>query len=108
MPDLEMLRTVVEADPDDPMLRFALGQKLYDEVKTRDGYREAEGHLRFAHKADPKNLACAYTYAMVLTELGETEKARPILEDGLAKAAAAPDSEGHDLEPQFREALENL
>ncbi len=106
--DLETLRSAVEADPADPMMRFALGQKLYDEVQTREGLAEAAEHLRYAWAHGRENAVYGYKLGLVLADLGETEEARTVLGAALERARAANDAEGHDLVPAIEDALGSL
>lgn len=106
--DLSALRAFVDADPDDAMMRFALGQKLHEEVRTPDGLREAVDHLRFAWSRDGRNAVYAYTLGQALLEIGEEAEAREVLEAAYERASAARDSEGHDLAPAIRELLERM
>ncbi len=106
--DLNTLRKVVESDPDDSMMRFALGQKIYDEVQTRDGLMEAAGHFRFSWQASPENAVYGYKLGLVLADLGEEEEARSVLKASLECARVSNEGEGHDLVPAIEDALDSL
>lgn len=106
--DIAALRAFVDMDPDDAMMRFALGQKIHEEVKTPAGLAEALGHLRFAWSKDSRNAVYGYTLGQALLESGDEDQAREVLEAAFERASAARDSEGHDLAPAIRELLERM
>ena len=113
--DLPTLRKLVALDPQDPLSRFALGKKLY-ETATGDeapapndaALREAADHLAFANVNAPEHLATYNILGRVLIQLGRTDDARRVLEEGVRRTAAVGEGMGRDLGPAMRELLDSL
>src|SRR5689334_5236666 len=84
--DLAKLRKLLALDPNDPLSRFALGQKLA-EGSTPTELNEAVEHLRFANQKSPEHLATYHVLAGLLIRLGRNNEARPVLEEGIRRAA---------------------
>jgi len=105
----EALRQLIEMEPEDTMLRFALGQKLLDEHRGDPSVRsEAIAHLRFVRDHDRKNIAGWYLLAQALVEAGESEEALRTLTEGLDIIASDGSIDGTDLEPAMTELREEL
>ncbi len=51
--DLPTLRKLVALDVNDPLSRFALAKKLFEESGTPEALAEAADHLRFANEKLP-------------------------------------------------------
>lgn len=105
---IEALRQMVELDPNDPMMRYALGRKLFEEDPSPEGRTEAAGHLRFVRDHDRNNIAGWHTLAQLLVELGEEDEARRTLRDGIARIDAEASIDGTDLRPAMEALLESL
>ena len=80
--DLTKLRKLVALDVNDPLSRFALGKKLFEEGGTPEALAEAADHLRFANTKAPDHLATYHILGQTLIRLGRTEEARPVLQEG--------------------------
>lgn len=103
--DIPRLRRLVALDESDPLSRFALGKKLFEEDPTPDALQEAAGHLRFANSHAPEHLATYHILAQVLIRLGEKAEARQVLEEGIRRTEAVGEGMGRDLGPAMRELL---
>jgi predicted Zn-dependent protease len=106
--DLPKLRKLVSLDQNDPLSRFALGKKLYEESTDDVMLSEAAGHLRFANRNDPDHLATYHVLAQTLIRLGLNEEAREVLSAGVEKSAAFAHGMGRDLGPLMQELLRTL
>jgi len=106
--DIDKLRKLVAIDPEDPLSRFALGQKLFASGPRPDGLREAAEHLRFANAKSPDHLATYHVLGMTLIELGEKDEARRVLTEGCRRADGVGEGMGHDLGPAMAALLEKL
>lgn len=105
---LEALRKFVALDPEDGTMRFALGQKLYEEVKTPEGLAEAVGHLRAANAKSPGHCATYYVLGCALVDFGARDEAVEVLKRGYDLVVAMPEAEGHDLAPAIQELLDTI
>ncbi len=111
--DIPKLRKLVSLDESDPLSRFALGKKLFEEAsgeKTPTDETmliEAVDHLRFANVKAPEHLATYHILAQALIRLKRGEEARPILEEGIRRVAEIGEGMGRDLGPAMRELLNN-
>lgn len=111
--DTSTLRQLVELDPRDPLGRFALGKRLYDEARegAADPERllhEAAGHLRAGSALAPEHVATYHILGQVLMLLEQDDEARDVLERGCRRAAAAPPGAGNDLLPALQQLLSEL
>lgn len=106
--DFDTLRRLVELDPEDPLSRFALGEKLVSEADDAGALAEAEVHLRFSNSAAPDHLATYHVLAQLLLRLSREEEARPVLEEGIRRAMRAPSGQGGDLVPILQDLLDDL
>lgn len=111
--DTATLRQLVELDPKDPLARFALGKRLYDEA--REGAEasdallaEAAVHLEAGRGLAPQHVATYHILAQVLMYLGRDPEARAALQEGCRRAAAAPPGGGADLLPALQQLLSEL
>ena len=108
MPSLEQIRQMTEQFPDDPMLRFSLGQKLLEDFpEDQEKLEEACHHFEFVSEKQPGHAANSLSYGKALIALGTEDKAKEILTAGLDKAQKMSDS-GHDLIPAIEELLKTL
>lgn len=106
--DLPKLRKLVAIDENDPLSRFALGKKLFEEADGQEMLQEAAEHLRFAHQAAPDHLATYHVLAQTLIRLGLIDEAKQVLRSGIEKSAAFEHGMGRDLGPLMREMLARL
>ena len=106
--DLPKLRKLVSLDENDPLSRFALGKKLFEEANDEAMLNEAAGHLRFANRTDPNHLATYHVLGQTLLRLGLKDEAREVLNAGLEKSASFAHGMGRDLGPLMQELLGTL
>jgi len=106
--DLASLRKLVSLDVNDPLSRFALGKKLFEEGATPEALSEAAEHLTFANAHAPEHLATYHILGQVLIRLGRTEEAKPVLREGIRRVAAVGHGMGRDLGPAMSALLEKL
>ena len=111
--DIPTLRKLVALDEKDPLSRFALGKKLFeqsegDAVARREMLEEAATHLAFANQHAPEHLATYHIYGQTLIQLDRTADARRVLEPGINRVAAAGGGMGRDLGPAMSELLQRL
>jgi predicted Zn-dependent protease len=104
--DLPTLRKLVALDVNDPLSRFALGKKLFEEGGTLEALSEAADHLRFANEHAPDHLATYHILGQTLIRLGRNEKAKSILQEGVRRVSAVGHGMGRDLGPAMAALLE--
>src|SRR5256885_7505438 len=105
--DVAKLRKLVALDANDPLSRFALGQKLAEGSATPE-LNEAVEHLRFANQKAPEHLATYHILSGLLIRLRRNDEARPVLEEGIRRATAVGEGMGRDLAPAMPEMLQSL
>jgi len=106
--DLPTLRKLVALDANDPLSRFALGKKLFEEGGTPEALAEAADHLRFANTKAPDHLATYHILGQTLIRLGRGEEARQVLQEGVRRVAAVGHGMGRDLGPAMQALLEQV
>jgi Flp pilus assembly protein TadD len=106
--DLPTLRKLVSLDVNDPLSRFALGKKLFEEGNTPATLNEAAEHLRFANTHAPDHLATYHILGQALIRLGQNDEARRVLEEGIRRVSAVGHGMGRDLGPAMQSLLEKL
>jgi hypothetical protein len=107
--DIPTLRKLVALDHNDPLSRFALGKKLFEESGgSREMLEEAADHLAFANERAPEHLATYHVYGLVLVQLDRKDEARRVLEHGVNRVAAIGGGMGRDLGPAMSELLQRL
>jgi len=106
--DLPTLRKLLSLDPGDPLSRFALGKKLFEEGTSPEELAEAASHLLIANRNAPEHLATYHILAQVLIKLGRTDEAREILKSGIARASAVGEGMGRDLAPAMQAMLNSI
>jgi len=107
--DILTLRKLVALDEKDPLSRFALGKKLFEESNgDRAMLEEAASHLAFANSHARDHLATYHIYAKTLIALGKTGEAKAVLTEGIERVAAAGGGMGRDLGPVMEEMLRGL
>lgn len=78
----EQLEQLLAAEPNDPFLRYGLAMCC-----ASDGLDElAQEHFRQLLSDHPNYVAGYFQWAQLLTRLGETVAARPLLESGISVA----------------------
>jgi predicted Zn-dependent protease len=107
--DIPTLRKLVALDDKDPLSRFALGKKLFEDCRgDRAMLEEAATHLGFANQRAPDHLATYHIYAQTLIALGRSGEAKTVLNNGIARVAAGGAGMGRDLGPAMEELLAGL
>ena len=106
--DVAKLRKLVALDENDPLSRFALGKKLFENELSPEVLAEAADHLRFANARSPEHLATYHVLGQVLMKLGRNDDARDVFERGITRAEAVGEGMGRDLAPAMRELLARL
>jgi predicted Zn-dependent protease len=106
--DLPTLRKLLQLDPNDPLSRFALGKKLFEQQASATDLDEAVEHLSIANAKAPEHLATYHVLSQVLIQLGRNEDASRVLNEGLARVAHVGQGMGRDLGPAMQEMLESL
>src|SRR5438128_182695 len=107
--DLPKLRKLVALDENDPLSRFALGKKLFEESAASPQFlEEAAGHLKFANDRAPEHLATYHIYGQTLIALGRSDDAKRVLEEGVRRVASVGSGMGRDLGPAMSELLRGL
>ena len=82
---LAHLSQMLEADPDDPFLRYAMAL----EHLNGGGFEGACSRFKELAEARPDYVPTYYQYAMALVQMGDLETAVPVLEKGIKVAYAA-------------------
>lgn len=112
--DIPKLRKLLALDPNDPLSRYALGRKLWEQAT--DGQAggdplilpEAVGHLRFANAVDPRHLATYHVLSRALLDAGLPDEARPVIKQGIARTAHVTEGMGKDLGPLLAGLLASI
>jgi hypothetical protein len=103
------LRKLVALDAADPLSRFALGKKLFEDAGGDTAMlEEAATHLAFANARSPEHLATYHILGQVLVQLGRRDDARRVLEAGVQRVAGVGGGMGRDLGPLMEEMLRGL
>ena len=76
--DVSTFRKLVALDVNDPLNRFGLGKKLFEEDQSQEALTEAAEHLRFANAKAPEHLATYHILGQVLIKLGQTQEAKQV------------------------------
>jgi predicted Zn-dependent protease len=106
--DLPKLRKLLALDPNDPLSRFAIGKKLFEEPTSDADLTEAAEHLTFANQRAPEHLATYHILAQTLIRLGRKDEARRVLEEGIRRTSAVGEGMGRDLGPAMSDLLASL
>jgi Flp pilus assembly protein TadD len=106
--NLPTLRKLVALDANDPLSRFALGKKLFEEGGTPEALSEAADHLTFANEKAPEHLATYHILGQTLLRLGRQQEARTVLEQGISRVAAVGQGMGRDLGPAMEALLAGI
>lgn len=84
---IRQFEEVLALDPDDPVVRFGLGQTLAD----ADRHGEAVPHLREAIRVKSDYSACYHLLGLCLEKTGDREGAREVYEKGAEVARSRGD-----------------
>lgn len=103
-----MFRKLVAMDEKNPLNRFGLGKKLFEQEHNQDALVEAAEHLKFANEQAPEHLATYHLRGQVLIKLGRTEEAKQVLEAGCSRCADVGEGMGRDLGPVMADLLSSL
>lgn len=106
--DLPKLRKLLALDPNDPLSRFALGKKLFEEGTTPAEWTEAADHLTFANTRAPEHLATYHILGQTLIRLDRKDEARRVLEEGIRRTSDIGHGMGRDLAPAISDLLARL
>ena len=106
--DLPKLRKLLALDPNDPLSRFALGKKLFEDPASDADLAEAAEHLTFANQHAPEHLATYHILAQTLIRLDRREEARHVLEEGIRRVGTIGEGMGRDLGPAMSDLLASL
>ena len=88
----EMLEQFVTGKPADSFARYGLALECAKEGDTS----AAEGHFRALLEMNPQYVAGYFQFAQLLTRLGQLDKARKLLSDGIVVAQKAGDMHARD------------
>lgn len=97
----EQLEKLLQADPGDTFLQYALAMDFISAGQTEDGLER----LRAVIRRDPAYVPAYFQQGQVLARLGRLEQAREVLTLGIAAAQQASDTHA---EREMREFLESL
>ena len=106
--DIPTLRKLVSLDENDPLSRFALGKKLFEQADDEAMLREAAEHLQFANARAPEHLATYHILAQALLGLNRPADARIVLEEGIRRVGTVDQGMGRDLGPAMQDMLARL
>ena len=106
--DVSTFRKLVALDVNDPLNRFGLGKKLFEEDQSQEALTEAAEHLRFANAKAPEHLATYHILGQVLIKLGQTQEAKQVLQAGCERSADVVEGMGRDLGPTMAQLLASL
>jgi predicted Zn-dependent protease len=97
----EKLLAMLETDPGDPFLHYALAKELLSAGETEPGVSKLRGVIdRF-----PEYHAAHFQLAQTLSEQGQTEEARQVTEQGILAAKQAGDAHAVSEMTGFLELL---
>jgi predicted Zn-dependent protease len=105
---VDKFRRLVALDPNDPLSRFALGKKLFEERASDATLTEAIEHLAFANERAPEHLATYHILGQALIAAGRADEAKIVLAKGIERCAAVGEGMGRDLLPAMQELLDRL
>jgi len=97
----EQLQQMLEADPDDVFLNYALAKSLVEEGEIEAGKQRFHRTLQL----DADHVASYFQLAQVLAGEGETEEARRTITQGLAVARKVRDAHAEMEMTEFLETL---
>lgn len=104
MPRLEQILQLLEADPGDVFLRYALGMEyrsLGDAAAAGENFRKLMAN-------SPPHVPSFFMLGQLLVEQGEIEEARTVLRDGIEHARTQGDAHAAGEMSQFLADLGQL
>ena len=99
---IRQFEEVLAMDPDDPVVRYGLGQLLAD----ADRHGEAVPHLREAVRLKPDYSACYHLLGLCLEKTGDPAVAREVYEKGTEVAREQGDLHVANLIEERMRAME--
>jgi Flp pilus assembly protein TadD len=87
-PRMDRIRTMLEVDPGDPFLRYALAIELIGE----SDYASAVAELARVNQESPGYVAAYFHHDRALVHLGRDAEARAVLRAGIAQATTVGES----------------
>lgn len=88
MPSRQQLEQLLDIDPDDLFLRYALAKTLVTEGNLEAGLDQ----FRRVLKQDPDYVPAYFQMGQALAEGGRNDEARPVVEQGIAVAKRVGDT----------------
>lgn len=101
MPKREQLEQMLQSDPDDLFLKYALGMACFSEGDQAAGLQI----LQEVIQQDPNYVAAYFQSGQVLARQGETAKATERLADGIAVAQRIGDAHAAAEMTDFLDSL---
>ena len=98
---LDQLGKLYEADPSDPFVTYGMA---LEHAKTH-AYEQAVAWLDKTLQLDAHYCYAYYQKARILSEQGDDESARTVLDDGMAAAASDGDDHARSEMAELRESL---
>ncbi|HSW45862.1 MAG TPA: tetratricopeptide repeat protein [Phycisphaerae bacterium] len=96
MSRLDKIQRMLQADPDDVFLNFSLAMEYVKDDRPQDALMQFER----VTEVDAGHVSAYYQWANVLVGLKRNDKAREVLDRGIAAALAAND--GHMVDKMTR------
>lgn len=104
MPRLEQIQKMLQADPHDTFLVYALAM----EYRSLGESKAAAEHFQKLIGKQPPHVPSYFMYGQLLVEEGEIEQARTILREGIEQARAQGDAHAAGEMSQFLADLGQL
>jgi len=101
MPSIEKLRTMLESEPRDPFLLYAMAQEL----ANTGAHEDAVSYFDRAIEADADSSYAYFHKARSLETLGRLDEARDTLESGLEAAKRSGDAKAAAEISGYRDSL---
>jgi len=101
LPSRQQLEELLQSEPDDVFLRYALAKAFISEGNLPQGLEE----FRRVIAQDPDYVAAYFQMGQALAEAGQNQPAREIIEQGMAAARRVNDSHALAEMTAFLETL---
>jgi len=101
MSRIEQIRRMLQAEPDDVLLNFALAMELMNAGRNEQALLQFDRVLEI----DPHYTAAYIQKAKLLASLGRSDEAREVLRAGIAAAESAGDSHSTDKMTELLQAM---
>lgn len=88
MPRREQIQTMLDAEPDDVFLNYALAKSLVEEGRVDEGIAQFRRTLQL----DPDHVASYFQLAQVLAAEGNVDESRTVVTQGIAIARQVGDT----------------